>query len=204
MSGMPYSDEDFEELAKIVRTDVNLDDQIQLDAVEFLRRLKRQGYIADYVRVPDLSMLDAEAKFIQGQRKILLRESIFAGAENWDPHCRFTIVHECAHALLNHQFERKRSFTAQAFAEKKVASIGRDENEADRLGAAILSPFHQSNFSLDSTVNQIMQRFGLSKPAAILRHEALSRIYRRQYNLTRPLPQGVVDFLAQKRREGHK
>jgi hypothetical protein len=60
---MAYSDEDLEELAKIVRVDLDIDDQVQLDAIELLKRLKRQGYIADYVRVPNEAMLDAEAKY---------------------------------------------------------------------------------------------------------------------------------------------
>jgi hypothetical protein len=95
-----YSDENFEDIAKIVREDLDLDDQIQLDAIELLKRLKRQGYIADYVRVPDEAMLDAEAKYVPSQRKIFILEHVYRGAECWVPHHRFTVVHECAHALL--------------------------------------------------------------------------------------------------------
>ncbi len=200
---MAYSDENFEELAKIVRVDLDLDDQVQLDAIEILKRLKRQGYIADYVRVPDEAMSDAEAKYNPSERKIFIRESVYRGAQDWSDHYRFTIVHECAHALLNHQYERKRSFSPQAAFEKKIPLIRRDESEANRLAAAIISPFHRANFSLDTTVEQVKHRFGLSDSAARARLQTLSRIYRRQYNLPRPLPPGVVDLLAQRRREGY-
>jgi Zn-dependent peptidase ImmA (M78 family) len=200
---MAYSDEDFEELAKVVRADLDIDDQVQLDAIELLKRLKRQGYIADYVRVPDEAMLDAEAKYNGAERKIFIRESVYQGAEDWKDHYRFTITHECAHALLNHQHERKRSFSRQAAFEKKIPSIRSDESEADRLAAAIISPFHKANFSLSTTIEQVKERFDLSEPAAKARLQTLSRIYRRRYNLPRPLPPGVIDLLAQRRREGH-
>ncbi len=198
-----YVDEDFEEISRIVRTNVGLDEQIQLDAIEFLRRLKRHGYIADYLRVPGHAMPDDEAKYVAGERKIYIRENVYSGAEGWKDHYRFTIVHECAHALLNHQYERKRSFSAQAKIEKKIPSIRRDETSADRLAAALISPFHRANFTLETTAQQLAHRFGLNAPAASARHETLSRIFRRQYNLPRPLPVGVFDILAKRRREGN-
>lgn len=201
---MPYSDEELEEIARIVRVDLELDDQIKLDVVEFLRRLKRHRYISDYVCIPDHLLQDAEAKFNPAERKIYLRNSVCAGAEAWNDHHRFTIIHEGAHALLNHRHERKRSYSAVAFAERKVSSIARDEGEANRLAAAIISPSHRANFSLETTVEQLMQRFGLTRPAAIKRWETLSRIYRRRHNLPRPLPPGVIDFLAKRQREGHR
>ena len=69
---MPYySDEDFDQLAKILRVSLGLDDQTKPDAIEFLRRLKRNGYIADYVRVPDSHMPDAGASTIQTTAKFI-------------------------------------------------------------------------------------------------------------------------------------
>jgi Zn-dependent peptidase ImmA (M78 family) len=148
-------------------------------------------------------MLDAEAKYNGSERKILIREDTYQGAEDWIDHHRFTIVHECAHALLNHQFERKRSFSPQSAFENKIRSIRHDEHEANRLAAALISPFHRANFSLNTTTEHVKQRFGLSDLAAKARHETLSRIYRRQHNLPRPLPPGVVDLLSQRRRQGY-
>jgi Zn-dependent peptidase ImmA (M78 family) len=199
-----YTDENFEEIAKIIRTDLGLDDEIYLDAIDFLRGLKRHGYIVDYVRVPDHMMTDAEAKYVASERKIYLRESVYVGAEKGTNHHRFTVVHEGAHAIQNHQYERKRSFSNRAKLEKKVPSIRRDESSADRLGAALIAPFHRASFNLETTTQQLMKRFGLSAPAAATRHETLSRIYRRQYNLSRPLPPGIIDFLAAQHRAGLK
>ena len=165
--------------------------------------MKRQGYIADYVRVPDAVMIDAEAKFKPDDRKIYIREGIWVAAEKNVERARFTIIHECAHAALNHQFERKRSLFGQAIAQMRVASIRRDEKQANKLAASVLSPFHRAEFSLATTVEQLMERFGLSAPAASIRAEEMAGIFRRRNKLPRPLPPGVVDFLAARRRDGH-
>lgn len=197
------SDEDFEQLATTLRVALGVDDQVKLDVIEFLRRMKRQGYIADYVRVPDVAMLDAEAKFKPDERKIYIRESVWAAAEKGIDRPRFTIVHECSHAALDHQFERKRSLFGQAIAEMRVASIRRDEKQANKLAASVLAPYHRTEFSLATTAEQLMERFGLSAPAASIRAEEMAGIFRRLNKLPRPLPPGVVDFLAARRRDGH-
>jgi hypothetical protein len=197
------SDEDFEQLATTLRVALGVDDQVKLDVIEFLRRMKRQGYIADYVRVPDVAMLDAEAKFKPDERKIYIRESVWAAAEKGIDRPRFTIVHECSHAALDHQFERKRSLFGQAIAEMRVTSIRRDEKQANKLAASILAPFHRSDFSLTTTAGQLMERFGLSSHSASIRIEEMAGIFRRLNKLPRPLPPGVIDFLAARRRDGY-
>jgi|ERR1039458_288667 Zn-dependent peptidase ImmA (M78 family) len=197
------SDEDFEQLATTLRVAIGVDDQVNLDVIEFLRRMKRQGYISDYVRVPDVAMLDAEAKFKPDERKIYIRESVWAAAEKGIDRPRFTIIHECAHAALDHQFERKRSLFGHAITEMRVASIRRDEKQANKLAACIIAPFHRSDFSLTTTAGRLMERFGLSSPAASIRIEEMAGIFRRLNKLPRPLPPGVVDFLAARRRDGH-
>jgi hypothetical protein len=198
-----YSDEDFERLAKILREALGLDDQTKLDVVEFLRRLKREGYIRDYVRVPDATCLDAEAKYNPDDRKIYFRESVYRGAKNGIDRHRFTIIHEAAHAVFDHQFERKRSLAGKQITELGVPSIRRDEVQANKLAAAILAPFHRAEFSLYTTAQQLMTRFGLGATAASKRIDEMTGIFRRLHNIPRPLPLGVIDFLAARRSEGH-
>lgn len=199
-----YSDEDFEELGKTVRVTLEIDEQLKPNPIEFLRRLKRHGYIQEYIRVPDSALPDDEAKYSPEERIIYLRDSTYLGAENAVPHYVFTVFHEGSHALLGHQHERKRSFSEQARAERRVTSIRIDEDDANRLTAAIMAPFHRADFTLTTTADELMKRFGLSARAAALRADEMSGIYRRLYNLPRPLPPGVIDFLAGKRREGYK
>jgi hypothetical protein len=82
-------DEDFERAAQILRVKFGLDDQLRLDVTEVLRKLKHHGQIADYVRVPDLCLPDAEAKFDPDRRIIFLRESIYLAAERGDSRARW-------------------------------------------------------------------------------------------------------------------
>jgi Zn-dependent peptidase ImmA (M78 family) len=145
----------------------------------------------------------AEAKYSPDDQKIYIRDSACAGAGNDIPHYRFTVFHEGSHAVLRHQYERKRSFGAQALAERKVYTIRTDEGDANKLAAAIMAPYHKANFSLQMTPAQIADRFGLSLPAAARRYNEFARIYRRANNLRRPLPSGVADFLAEQRRRGY-
>jgi Zn-dependent peptidase ImmA (M78 family) len=169
-----YSDDDFEQLARTLREALGVDDQVKLDVIDFLRRMKRYGYIADYVRVPDAAMPDAEAKFVPEERKIYIRESIYIAAERANERARFTVIHECSHAALDHQFERKRSLSGTAIAEKRVTSIRRDETQANKLAAAIIAPFHRAEFTLSTTAQQLMTRFGLSLSAAMRRIEEMA------------------------------
>lgn len=198
-----YSNEAFEEIGRTVRVALEIDDQIKPDPIDFLRRLKRAGYIRDFVRLPDAAMLDAEAKYNPDEKTIYLRNSVCDGAECGNPHFRFTVFHEGAHAVLGHQRERKRSFTARAQMEKKVPSIGRDEGDANKLTVAIMAPFHKAAFTLEMTSEEIASRFGLSPKAASTRYDEFAQLYRRAHNLRRQIPKSIVDFLTEQRRRGY-
>jgi hypothetical protein len=198
-----YSDEGFEQLAQIVRSELKIDALIEVDAVDFLRRLKHAGYIKDYVRLPDSCLPNAEGKYNPEDQKIHLPESTYVGAASGNPHDRFTVFHEGAHALLGHQYERKRSFAVQAKMEKRAPSIRRDETDADKLAVAIMAPFRKAQFTLETTPTQIGLRFGLSSTAASRRYQEFAGIYRRANNIKRPLPKGVSDFLLEQRRRGY-
>ena len=53
-------------------------------------------------------------------------------------------------------------------------------------------------------MHEVAKRFGLSDAAAKVRTEELARMYRRRHGLKRQLPPGVIDFLSEKRRQGHQ
>jgi Zn-dependent peptidase ImmA (M78 family) len=197
-----YSDEQFEQLAQAIRVELGIDDRIKVDPIDFLRRLKHFGYIKDYVRLPDTCLPDADGKYNPDDQKIYLCDSTCQGIESGNPHDMFTVFHEGAHALLGHQYERKRSFSAQAKVEKKVLSIRKDEIAANKLAVAIMAPFHKAEFTLETTPAQIASRSGLSPKAASIRYDEFARIYRRANNLRRSLPTSVADFLVEQRRRG--
>jgi Zn-dependent peptidase ImmA (M78 family) len=198
-----YSDEQYDQLAKTLREALGLDDQIKVDVVEMLRRMKHRGYLRDYISIPDADLPDAAAKFVPEEPKIYLRESTYRSASRGDPRARFTIAHEIAHCALNHQHTRKRGIAVGVF-ERRVPSIRRDERQADKLAAALLAPFHRAEFTLATTSQQLAEKFGLSDKMAAIRTNELGGMYRRRHGIKRDLPPGVTDFLTAKRREGFK
>ena len=197
-----YSDEDYDQIARVLREELDVDEDIWLDVTDTLRRMKHRGYLHDFICLPDNDLPDAEAKFVAEERRIYLRDSVFRAAERGEPHARFTVGHEMAHCALFHQHTRKRGIAVGSF-ERKIPSIRRDEKQADKLAAALLAPFHRAAFNLATTATQLADRFGLSATMAKARVEELAGIYRRRHNIQRELPPGVVDFLAAKRAEGY-
>jgi Zn-dependent peptidase ImmA (M78 family) len=197
-----YTDEQYDQLAKILREALSIDSQVEIDVLEMLRRMKYRGYLGDYIVVPDNAMTDAEAKFVPDERRIYIRESTYGAASKREPHARFTIAHEVAHCAHNHQHTRKRGIAVSAF-EKKVPTIKRDERQADKLAAAILAPFHRCEFTLATTSEQLAERFGLSDRMASIRVSELAGIYRRRHNIKKDIPAGIIDFLTEQRRRGY-
>jgi Zn-dependent peptidase ImmA (M78 family) len=197
-----YTDEQYDQLAKVLREGLGIDDQVEIDVLEMLRRMKHCGYLRDYIVLPDDAMKDAEAKYVSDERRIYIRESTYRAAANREPHARFTIAHEVAHCAHNHQYMRKRGIAVSRF-ERNVPAIKRDERQADKLAAAILAPFHRSEFTLATTSQQLAQRFGLSARMASNRAKELAGIYRRQHNIKKDLPGFIIDFLAEQRRRGY-
>lgn len=195
-------DEDFERAAQILRVKFGIDDQLRLDVIDVLRKLKHHGQIIDYVRVSDMSLPDAEAQYDPDKGIIYLRESTYLAAERGDTRARWTVAHEVGHVALNHKQTRNRSIAARSI-EKSAQTIRRDEAQAHRFAAALLAPFHRANFSPQTTAQQVAARFDISLDAANRRIEEFARIYRRLTGLARPLPSSVIDFLKAAQRKGH-
>jgi Zn-dependent peptidase ImmA (M78 family) len=194
------TDEDYDRLGRVLREALDMDDQIYLDVLEALKRMKHRGYLNDYVVVPDADLPNVRGKYVAAENRIYLRKSVYEDARANNAQSRYDVAHEISHCALNHQHERKRAIAVSA-AEKRHTH--KDEREADRLAAAILAPSHRVDFTLRTTPEEIAMRFGLSKQAATIRTEELSRMYRRRNGLRRPLPPGIIDFLKSKRREGY-
>jgi Zn-dependent peptidase ImmA (M78 family) len=79
--------------------------------------------------------------------------------------------------------------------EESVKPIKRDDAAANRFAAALLAPYELSNFVHGMTAEQLATRFQISISAARIRLPVLERMYRRKHQISRPLPQAVVDFL---------
>jgi Zn-dependent peptidase ImmA (M78 family) len=195
-------DDDFERGAQILRVKLGIDDQLRLDVIDVLQKLKHHGYIVDYVRVPDTALPEADAQYNPDKRIIYLRESTYSAAQCGDRRAKWTVAHEVGHVALNHKQTRNRSIAPRSI-EKISQAIRRDEVQAHKFAAAFLAPFHRANFSPLTTAQQIATRFNISLSAANQRIEEFARIYRRLNGLARPLPSSVIDFLQSAQRKGH-
>jgi hypothetical protein len=196
-----HTDEEWEEIAREWRRAANMDGTMRLDPPAFVRWLKHEGYIKDYVCVPDAD-LPSEGKYEPDERKLFFRNSTWRGALRGNPHDNWTLIHEASHAILKHRETRLRAApSARQFASTQV---NRDETATNNLTACILAPFDKADFKPGMSVDDIQQRFGLSRPAAIRRLEEFERMFRRKHGIPRQLPAGVIDFLAEQKRKGYR
>jgi hypothetical protein len=195
------TDEEWEEIARRWRQAADKDDAICLDAPEFVRWLKRAGYVKDYICVPHQELPACEGKYDPDNEILFYRQSIWDAAEKCDPHAKWTLIHEACHAILGHKDVR---FRADALSKDRLSRrTALDEVAANRLTASILAPFDKAQYKLGMTVDDIQQRFGLSREAAAKRLEEFDRMFRRKAGIRRELPRGVADFLLHQKRKGH-
>ncbi len=142
-----HSEEDIESAARKLRMRLGIDDQFRPDMITVIFKLKHEGIIKNYVRVPDDQMPDDEARFDPFEGLLYLREGTFHAGNGMfcstaeRQRARFTIAHEIGHIALGHSGVRYRGESGE-LGKKLVASIRREEYEASRFAAAFLAPAH--------------------------------------------------------------
>jgi IrrE N-terminal-like domain len=196
-----YSEEEWEGIAIRWREAAGLNVDGRFDAPSFIRWLKRNGCIKDYVCVPAADLPTCEGKFEPEEGRIYYRQTTWRGAEQGNPHDIWTLVHEASHAILKHAETRLRAPNSNKAVRSRRGA--KDEVDANRLTASILAPFDKADFMPGMTATDISTRFGLSREAAEKRLKEFERIYRQRNGLPRPLPPGIIDFLQTQRRKGY-
>jgi Zn-dependent peptidase ImmA (M78 family) len=141
-------DEDIERLARQLRIKLGIDNQLRPDMITVIIKLKDQGIIKNYVRVPDDEMPDDEACFDSEEKLLYIRESTFCAAnamytylETERRRARFTIAHEIGHIALGHKGVRHRGATSTE-AKEYGRKLRHGERDAERFAAAFLAPAH--------------------------------------------------------------
>jgi IrrE N-terminal-like domain len=140
-----YEDAEFEDSARSLRKLLGLEFQTRPDMITVIFKLKHQGLIKNYKRVPDAEMPDGEAYFDPFDRILHIRESTFGAANSISApdfkrrRARFTIAHEVGHIWLKHSGIRHRG-EAGALQERLVKQISQEEREAERFAGAFLAP----------------------------------------------------------------
>ena len=197
-----FTDEQWEEIASAWRKAAGQDDQIRLNAPEFVRWFKREGFIKDYICVPDCDLPHAKGKFDPKLNSAFYRQSTWDAAEYSDPHSIWTLIHELGHAIFKHHEIRYRASAPNRILSNLKASP--DEFESHRLTACILAPFDKADFRPGMTADDIIKCFGLSRDAAVRRLKEFERLYRHRRGISRQLPPGIIDFLAMQERKGYR
>jgi Zn-dependent peptidase ImmA (M78 family) len=169
-----------------LRTELGIEGQYQPSMIDVLQRLKRLGYIADFVRVSNQKMPHAEVSFDSRERKLFLHESTYSAAIRGDPRARWTIAHEIGHAVLGHRGIHYRK--GPSSIDTTIPEMRRHESEAHRFADEFLAPSHLIDFAQVRTAQELAARFGISQQAAQIRFKAIeSSSYPVTEKITAPL-----------------
>ena len=195
------TDEEIEQRVRILRQEIDLQNQMRPDLMAVIERLTTSFRHFAYQQVPDSEMPDAEAHWDARKGVLRMRESIAGAMQRGEPRARMTIANEIGHFALRHAGVRVRR-TTQAAARRRLLEAKKEESEARRFAAMFLAP----NYLLSSTdtVDDIMNNFGMSFEAAMIRKGEFDAFQRRASGQRRELPSIVVDYLKDAQRRGVK
>lgn len=195
------TDEEIEQRVKALRRSIGLEHQPRPDMMTVIQKLKANYRHFNYQRVPDPELPEAEAQWDAEKGLLRMRESVFQAMQRGEPRARWTIAHEIGHFAMKHSGVRNRS-TSQTTAERLLLEVKKEESEARRFAAMFLAPCYL--LSSSDTVDELVDRFGLSYEAALIRKGEFDALQRRSDGHKRELPSVVVDYLKEAQRRGVK
>jgi hypothetical protein len=152
------------------------------------------------IRLPDEQLPHAEAEANSSTNTVLVRESVYQRAKDWNPRARMILMEEVGHIALGHTGPRYRRHQSQDQIFSRTEK--RDEHEARLLAALLLAPTHLAKAC--ASPEEIAERFFLSEEASEYRWQEIERHRRHETGRKRELPPGVVDFLREQKRKGYK
>jgi len=162
----PRSGDSIENLADAVRAMFGLEDETWFPIVEFVE--KGLQYVVEGV---EFDVLDSEE--MGGRmgavnpvtRAFMIRTDVYLRAAQGNGRDRFTLAHEAGHAIM-HIGTLNRSAPVG-----KVPTYSDPEWQANRFAAALLMP--RRLVAACMNVNEIVQRFGVSRECAEVRVKTL-------------------------------
>ncbi|PXA99199.1 hypothetical protein DMC47_04730 [Nostoc sp. 3335mG] len=163
-----------ERVAVELREKLGIPDDILIDPMDLLRRLKLtkviSGYKPSYVRSNGNA-----AWWDSSTREIVLSPLLWRELQSGVPskEARFTVFHELAHAVLGHGKRNRKAGGKVQFG----AYTESDERDADDLALAIMIPFTLVDDAPIRDINALSSMFGLphdkaSNRAVILQKHA--------------------------------
>lgn len=193
--------EEIKVLALALRKKLGFENTEYLNMRAVLTETKRLFPGFDYQQVRDHELVDAEGMYDPDARVLKIPDRVFKALDRGVPRARFSIAHELAHSVLGHREIRFRNMQRKAY-ERTKPNIAREEREAEELAAFFLAPDHLCQGCM--TVEDFIERFGLSRRAAEIRKQDYDRHLRRKSGEERPLTSQTIDLLQHLRSKGHK
>ena len=195
------TDDEIEQRVKVLRREIGVQNHLRPDMMTVIEKLTTSFRHFAYQQVPDSAMPDAEAHWDAGKGLLRMRESIVGAMQRGEPRARMAIANEIGHFAMQHAGVRTRS-TASPTSGRPLLEAKKEESEARRFAAMFLAP----NYLLSSTdtVDDIVDRFGMSSEAAMIRKGEFDAFQRRASGQRRALPSIVVDYLKEAQRRGVK
>lgn len=183
-----------ERLALLVRKGLGISEDVKLDCLDLLRRLKWVKAIFDFRPGAPHELDGAAAKWIKESRTILISSIFWDELKNIEnAEVRFTILHEIGHALLNHA-DRRRNFGG---TKQHGQYIGPDEDEADRFALAISIPLNWAHTLNITDKSSLTRQFGLPEKQIELRMVDLHMHLRDQSPQTQAVLEEIELFDAE-------
>ncbi|QRM35523.1 ImmA/IrrE family metallo-endopeptidase [Microvirga sp. VF16] len=195
------TDEEIEQRVKVLRRELGLQNQSRPDLRNVIEKLTARFRHFSYQQIPDAEMPDAEAQWEARKGVLRIRESVVGAMQRGEPRARMMIANEIGHFAMRHSGVRNRS-TTQPTAGRSLLEAKKEESEARRFAAMFLAP--NDLLRSTDTVEDIVDRFGLSFEAAMIRKGEFDAFQRRASGHRRELPSIVVDYLKDAQRRGAK
>jgi hypothetical protein len=195
------TDEEIEQRVTVLRRELGFQNQSRPDMMTVIQKLRTSFRHFTYQQVPDSEMPHAEAQWDARKGLLRMRESVVGAIQRGEPRARMAIANEIGHFAMRHSGVCNRS-TTQTTAGRSLLEAKKEESEARRFAAMFLAPHYL--LSSTDTVEDIVDRFGLSFEAAMIRKGEFDAFQRRASGRRRELPSVVVDYLKEAQRQGAK
>jgi Zn-dependent peptidase ImmA (M78 family) len=195
-----YTRDQLKQLVLQLRRKLGLDGVFRLDMEFVLEKMQEVFPDFAYKRVPDSELQDGEGLYDSAEFILRIPDRLFEALTRRSRRAHFTIAHEIAHWVLAHEGQRFRRTEKRAY-EIATPRIRRDEREAEQFAAFFIAPDHLARNC--KTVEELENKFGLSRRAADIRLRELEADARREIGEERPLPSKVIDFLEQAKAQGY-
>ncbi|MGL5203276.1 ImmA/IrrE family metallo-endopeptidase [Cetobacterium sp.] len=156
----PLSRKWIRNLTEKIRDIWNFEDNDIIDITKFLEILSIDSILDDefnYEILEDKDLPNVYAETNTDTGTIRIRESVYVGALNGISRDRFTIAHELGHFFLH------KKNVSLCRSEDDVKIYEDPEWQANVFAAEFLAPSNKIN---DLTINQITQKFNVSKEVA--------------------------------------